>query len=182
MTRWLSGALALLLVAAPLTAQVRGVPPQGRRAELMERIHDRFMDEIAERLGLDEGQRERVSTILRETMEERRDLAREGVVARQHFFAAVQDPATSTAELERLLEEMRELRRRAFELAEAEDDALARVLTPRQHAELLLLRHRFNQHVRDVRGRMGRQGPPGPPDGPGWQDSGFPPLPRPGRR
>ncbi len=180
MTRWLPGALALLLLAAPLTAQVRGVPPQGRRAELMERIHDRFMDEIAERLGLDEDQKERVSTILRETMEERRELAREGVVVRQHFLAVARDSATSTAELERSLDEMRALRRREFELAEAEDDALARVLTPRQHAELLLLRHRFNQRVHDVRGRMGRQAPPGPPDGPGRQDSGSPRLPRPG--
>ncbi len=161
MRRWLPAALALALWAAPAGAQVpRGM--QGRRAELMERIHERFVDEIAERLGLDEAQQERVSTILRETMERRRELARASMRVRLHFFAAVQDSGTATGELERLMTELRELREQEFGLANEEEEALSEVLTVRQLAEFLYLRHRFNQRVQELRGG-GRMGPPGSP-------------------
>jgi Spy/CpxP family protein refolding chaperone len=157
-------ALALAVLAAPTAAQVVPRGQMGRRAELQARVHERFMDQVAQRLGLDQGQRDRLSSVLRQTMEDRMALAQEGVRVRQHLFAAVQDTATSDQELQRLLDQLRDLRQREFELANREDAAMAEILTPRQAAQLLVLRARFNERVQEIR----RQGPGrmmGPPPG-----------------
>jgi Spy/CpxP family protein refolding chaperone len=164
-------AMAGLLVAlgAPLTAQVPQGPGPQRRAQLEARIHERFMDEVSSRLGLDEGQKERMSATLQQTMETRQSMALRGRQLRQHLVAAVQDSATAMTEIERILREMKELRRQEFELAEREDAVMAEFLTPRQQAEFLVLRTRFNERVQQLRGNMQRrgQGPMRPPGGPG---------------
>lgn len=163
--RTMAAVLAAALLAAPAAAQVMPHGQMGRRAELQQRVHARFMDEVAERLGLDQDQKDRLSTVMRETMDERTTLAQEGMRVRQHLFAAVQDTATSGQELGRLLDELRDLRRREYELANREDAAVSEILTTRQAAELLVLRARFNQRVEEIRRRSGNRmmGPPGPP-------------------
>lgn len=162
-TRMAWFAVLAATVAWPVTAQVPPHRPgqgMGRRAELQQRIHERFMGEVGERLGLDEAAAERLSAVMREMMEARMELAQDGQRVRQHLLVAAQDPGTSTDELARLLNELAELRSREFQLAEREDATLAEFLTPRQRAQLLVLRARFNQRVQEIRARG--MGPPGP--------------------
>lgn len=163
-THTMAFALIGALLAAPVAAQVMPRAQMGRRAELQEQVHARFMDQVSERLGLDQDQRDRLSAVMRETMEQRMNLAQEGMRVRQHLFGAVQDTTTSDQELSRLLDQLQDLRRREFELASGEDAAMNEILTPRQAAQLLVLRARFNQRVEEIRRRNGgRMGPPGPP-------------------
>ncbi len=166
--------MAALLLAAPAVGQVPGRPMmQGERARLQQRIHARFMEVLVQRLQLDDHQRDRVSEILQNDMQARMDLARKSMQARHRLAVATADTSTAPATLQALLNEMDSLRQQETALAAREDSALATVLTPRQRAEFIMLRARFNERVRQIRGGMGMPGMRGPGSGP-------PPEPPPG--
>ncbi|HEX6588002.1 MAG TPA: hypothetical protein VF039_03185, partial [Longimicrobiales bacterium] len=54
---------------------------------------------------------------------------------------------------ERILDQLTRLREQELQLWRAEQDALAGVLSPTQRLELMAIQARFNERVRDVRGR-----------------------------
>lgn len=173
--RSLAGPMGLLIVAPvalltamPVVAQVPTRPmPQNERAVLQQRVHARFMEILAQRLQLNDQQRDQVSEILQKDMQERLDLGRKSMQTRRALALATADTTTEPARIQTLLDAMDRLRRQEAALAAREDSALATVLTPRQRAEFIMLRTRFNERVRQIRGGMGRPGmrrpPPGPP-------------------
>jgi Spy/CpxP family protein refolding chaperone len=168
--------IAALLVTVPAAAQVPRRPMmQNERAMLQQRIHARFMEVLVQRLRLDDQQRDRVSEILQNDMRERMTLARKSMQARRQLAAAAADTTTEPATIQALLDEMNQLRRQETALAAREDSALATVLTPRQRAEFIILRSRFNERVQEIRRGMGGRGMHGPPSGP---PPGPPPEPR----
>jgi len=162
--------IAAVLVALPATAQVpRRSMTQNDRAALQQRVHARFMEILSRRLGLDDQQREKVSDILRKDMQDRMELAHRSMTARRRLALATADTATAPDRIQAILDDIDRLRQQETALAAREDSALATVLTPRQRAEFIILRGRFNERVRQIRGGMGGgrmrgQPPGGPPD------------------
>lgn len=166
MNRILVIGLMAAALAAPLAAQVEG-PPERHRRQLEARIRGQFMDQLSQRLGLDEAQRRELDVVLEEGAESRRALAEQSRDLRRRLMAAVADQDAPESEFEALLEGFRELRELEWALQREEEEALAAVLTSRQLAIFLFMRMQFNDRVRGMRG------PPGGRPGGG----GGPPIP-----
>jgi hypothetical protein len=174
-------ALVSLLVALPLLAsgaeaQVaqRGDRAQAeaaheRRAQLEQQIRERFLAQAAQRLRLDDQQRERLGTLLERGAEHRRQLAHDSWTLRVELMRAVRDETTPRHTYERLLQQLEEVRDREAALERRESAALARFLEPRQQAVFLVMRIEFNEQVRGMRGAQPgeRRRGPGGAGGPG---------------
>ncbi|HEU4648492.1 MAG TPA: hypothetical protein VFS33_05490 [Gemmatimonadales bacterium] len=157
MTRVLGVGLALvLLLPAGASAQAQRNAPE-RRA-LQARVVDRFMDRAAERLRLDASQRRRLEDAMRQNEGRRRALAREAVGLRQRLAQAVDDANVPESEIQRMLDQMADLRRRELDLWQDEQRSLAGVLGPRQRAQFMVMRLQFTEMVQRMR-RERRDGP-----------------------
>lgn len=155
MTRvYLAWSIAFWLPAAA-AAQEPARPPRGeaRRAELEARLHTRFLERAAQELALDAGDRERLGAVLRETAEDRRDLAREALEVRRSLAEAMRDSTTSDATFRELLARLDRLRERELELWRRERSRLAEFLSPRQQAAFMGVRARFNERLMEIRAR-----------------------------
>lgn len=159
-----------LMVPAAAVAQGHG-PDQERRAELERQVRRQFMMQMSERLGLAEEQRERVSDVLAESAEARRELALESHTLRMELMQAVQDEEAPMSRFETILERLEAVRAREREIEQQEEAALAEILDPRQRAVFLMMRMQFNARIRQMRGMRGG----GPPSGPGAGPGGAPP-------
>lgn len=155
----LAGAAGLMIVGLAAAAAPAGLAAQGpdRRAHLEEAVRARFLEMAAARLELDAGQRQRLTAVLDEGADARRQLLRESVRLRQRLLAAARDPETPSSTFEALLREMATLTEREHALERREQERLAAFLDPRQRVMFLMMRMRFNDQVRELRGRR----PPG---------------------
>lgn len=163
---------AMLALALPLAAAAQETEPPGERrtppteeerAEMRERIQQRFLDMAAERLELDAAQRTRLGSVLERNHEERREIAREGMRLRREAADLLENDAPDAGRAQTILNELTRLRERELELWRAEQDALAAVLSPPQRLQLMAMQARFYDRVRDMRhergpGRGGRDG------------------------
>lgn len=158
--------VVLALACAPSFAAAQ-LPQAQRREELETQIVQRFLDNVASQLQLGAESRGRLEQHLRQTAAGRRSLAQNGVQLRGQLLRAVRDESTSDAEFTRLIGEMTRLRDQEENLWKADQEALSRILTPRQHARFVMMWLRFNEQVRDMAMRRGnlpdRPGPGGPP-------------------
>lgn len=149
--------LAVLLgLAAPGgLAWPAGAAAQGpeRRAHLEEAVRARFLEMAAERLDLSATQRQRLTTVLDEGADARRQLLRESVRLRQRLIEAAQDPETPSSAFEGLLRELEALTEQEHALERREQERLAEFLDPRQRVMFLMMRMRFNEQVQELRGR-----------------------------
>lgn len=169
------GILVLALMApGALAAQGRG-PDQDRRVELEQQVRHRFLATVAERLELTAGQREKVSEVLAEGAQARRELALESHSLRMELMQAVRDDTASMARFESILERLEAMRARERQLEQAEEAELAEVLDPRQRALFLMMRMQFNDRIRQMRGMRGDGPGPGMPGGP--DGAGGPGMP-----
>lgn len=151
----LAWAMALVLPAA---AWAQDRPQQERRAALEAQITRRFLDHVAAELKLDASGRARLEQHLRQTSQRRRALAVDAAALRGELLRAARDEKTSDAEFTRLLAEMTRLREEEEALWRSDQEALRRILTPRQHARFVLMWLRFNDQIRSA--AMRRGGPP----------------------
>ncbi len=153
--RWLRVAMLLwLALPAALRAQEPGPPPRRPdRAELQAQVLDRFINIAAKDLSLQDRQRDRLTEVVRRTMQRRRQLATESIQIRDQLAVALRSDRTEDAEFSRLLRRLDELREEEMELWRQENTDLSGFLTPRQHAQFLALRARFNERVMRMRGR-----------------------------
>ena len=167
---------ALLAFGLPLAAGAQeGGPPQPRRQgpptaeqreEMQRRIEMRFLDMAAERLELDASQRARLDAVMRYAAGERRSIAEEGMRLRREAADLLRADTDDGARAEHILTELTRLRERELEMWRREQRELADVLTPVQRLELMAMRARFTERVRDVRGRgPDGAGPPRRRDG-----------------
>lgn len=150
--------LAFLLAPTLAWAQVPQAQRE-RRQELETQIVQRFLDNTASQLQLDADSRSRLEQHLRDSAPRRRALAQNTVQLRGQLLRAVRDETTSDAELTRLINEMTRLRDQEESLWKADQDALSRILTPRQHARFVIMWLRFNEQVRDLAQRRPDAGP-----------------------
>ena len=144
----------LVLLCAPTLANAQ-VPQAQRREELETQIVQRFLDNVASQLQLDESRRGRLEEHLRQTAAGRRLLAQNTVQLRGQLLRAVRDESTSDTEFTRLLGEMTRLRDQEEIMWKADQEALGRILSPRQHARFVMMWLRFNEQVRDMAMRRG---------------------------
>ncbi len=149
---------ALLLAA--LTPAVAAAQNTERREALEAQIVQRFLNHVATELQLDADGRSKLEQHLRQTASRRRALAIEAVQLRGQLLRASRDENTTDAELTRLIDQMTRLRGQEDSLWRSDQDALRRILTPRQHARFILMWIRFNEQVRDA--AMRRAGPARP--------------------
>jgi Spy/CpxP family protein refolding chaperone len=113
-------------------------------------IMNRFMNHVTNQLQLDQSARGRLEQHLRQSGERRRSLAQRSVQLRREAGAAVRDSTTPEAEFRRLLGEMTDLRQKEEELFTSDQDALGRILTPRQQVQFVFMWLRFNEQVREM--------------------------------
>jgi hypothetical protein len=142
------------------SAQMPGQPGQQRqrREELEAQIGQRFLNHVATELELDAGARGRLEQHLRQTAARRRALAQNTVELRGQLLRAARDGNTPDSEFTRLINEMTRLRTQEDEMWKSDQESLARILTPRQHARFVIMWIRFNEQIRDA--AMRRGGPP----------------------
>lgn len=151
MTRWMRRGTLALLLAVPVGASAQQPRMGAGRARLQAQVIDRFVELSARDLGLDDGGRQRLAEVVRETMQRRQDLARQSAELRRQLAASLRASDTGDAEFARLLDRLDALRERELALWKQENAELARFLTPRQRAEFLALRARFNEHIMQLR-------------------------------
>ncbi len=159
----------LVLIVAALTfplAAAAQVPQaqRERREELEAQIVRRFLDNTATQLQLDQESRNRLERHLRDSAPRRRALAQNTVQLRGEMLRAVRDESTTDSEFSRLISEMTRLRDQEETLWKSDQEALSRILTPRQHARFVIMWLRFNEQVRDMALRRPGQGPPRRPE------------------
>ncbi|MGQ0563218.1 MAG: hypothetical protein ACT443_15260 [Gemmatimonadota bacterium] len=152
-----SGLLLCLVLLLPAALPAQNRPQQQRRQELQREIGDRFMRQVAKQLRLDEATQSKLEQHLRQTGEQRRDLAERSQILRIQMVRAARDSATADAELRRLLSEATALRQKEEDLWQADQASLARILTPRQHVQFVFLWLRFTDQIRDMASRQGRR-------------------------
>jgi Spy/CpxP family protein refolding chaperone len=153
--------VGLLALAGPPVQAQQG---QARRVELEAEIVQRFLDRAAIELKLEGNTRARLEQHLRQSAPPRRGLAQSTVRLRGELLRAVRDENTSDTEFTRLINEMTRLRDQEESMWKADQDALSRILTPRQHARFIVMWIRFNDQIRDVAARRGTNlGPGGVP-------------------
>lgn len=148
--------LVAILAPAIVSAQApRPGPQQQRREQLEAQIVQRFLDHAAVELKLDTNNRARLEQHLRQSAPRRRNLAQNTARLRGQMVRAVRDEQTPDAEFTRLIAEMTRLRDAEETMWKADQEALSRILTPRQHARFIVMWIRFNDQVRDMAMRRG---------------------------
>jgi Spy/CpxP family protein refolding chaperone len=142
----------LLLMPAVVSAQGPGGPPQGdpRRQQLQRQIVQRFMQHVTDELNLDAATRRKLEEQLRQSGDERREIARATNDLRRRIVDATRDSSTPDAEFTRLLNELTALRQKEEDRWKADQDGLSRILTPRQQARFVFMWLRFNEQVREM--------------------------------
>lgn len=156
--RWLL--ILVLALPAQLAAQQPG-PNKQRQQELRQQVADRFMEHVSKQLELDQPTRGRLEQHLRASGHERQQLARRAAQLRMQMIRAARDSATSDAEFRRLLGEVTTLRQAEEDLWKNDQQALARILTPRQQVQFVFMWMRFTDRIRELANqRPGGGAPP----------------------
>jgi hypothetical protein len=164
-TVWTFLLLALTgLLPGALEAQDRGRFRQpGERAQLEQRLRQQLARVVRERLGLNDEQMRRLSDVNQQYDAQRRELLRREFETRrglrQHLIDTT-GPVDENAVAQLLTEQLR-IQRSRMDLLEAEQNDLARFLTPSQRAKYLAIQEQMRRQMDQMRGR--RNGTDGPP-------------------
>jgi hypothetical protein len=143
--------LGLLLLPVQSTAQGQRMPrPQQRRDVLEAQVFNRFMNRVSADMRLNRAGQDRLARYLRQSGMQRRALAQEAVQLRRRLVAATRDSTQSDADIDRLLQELTQLRTREQELWNRDWSELSSQLTPRQRAVFLLRWMNFNERLRGI--------------------------------
>lgn len=154
--------LLIVLLAVPASAVAQASQPRPRpenRQALEAQIFNRFLDRVSNEMALDAQGRQRLRTHLQESGERRRALAQRTVALRRELMQAIRNDASSDEQYTRIVNELSRLRREEQNQWDADHQALARTLTPRQQAIFILEWTRFQDRIREV----ASQRPGGPP-------------------
>lgn len=169
----MSGKLAaMVLTLVTVIGSAIGVCAGGeeRRDKRQERIETLTMWKMMEALDLDKATADKIFQIRQRYLSERKEL-RKAVrrdFQRLRYLLRESSERPRDEELERLLTSIRNNRKDLRELWEKQYNEVAKVLTVRQQAELVLFLKEFRNELRLMLGRgHRREGLPPPPQGPG---------------
>jgi hypothetical protein len=152
----LIGALVMALAPSQLDAQVGGRAgnrlqgAQARRMQLQHQVVQRFVDQSSRELGLSAEQRGRIGQILLANNNRRQELFEQGVQLRMRLAQGLRNPNTTDDELNRIMNEMVELREREHQMWRQEQQELAATLPPRQRAQLTMRLLRLQERIRQM--------------------------------
>ena len=122
-------------------------PPQ-ERADLEQRVRQRFAGVIKDRLALDDERARQLNEAMAGFQESRMQLMREEQALRRRVEAVVLEGGVSEDEAGTLLDRMVELREHEAALFRTEQEELLNVLTPYQVLQFHQLREQLNARVR----------------------------------
>ncbi len=88
---------------------------------------------------------------MRETLDRRRELAREGIRLRREARGALAEPETPGDRFRQLMDASMDLRRRELELLAWQQARLLETLSPRQTLRFLHLQERLAQRIEQLR-------------------------------
>ncbi|HSJ09129.1 MAG TPA: hypothetical protein VK928_04425 [Longimicrobiales bacterium] len=151
--------LAMALLLMPALAQAQQTPEQrraamdARRDSLEAEVLQKFMERLDKDLKLDAEQHVQVERALREGSVRRHELLRASSELRGRMFRALRNTATPEADFARLLADNEALRQREHALWDQDQQALARILTPRQRVGFLLSWSHFQESMREILSR-----------------------------
>ncbi|MBI4963881.1 MAG: hypothetical protein HY913_11445 [Desulfomonile tiedjei] len=151
--------LALSGIAAPV------YPQQTKdKDKFLDRLETLTVWKMIEALDLDKPTSNKVMEIRSKFLAERKRLQKDLKDDFQRLRQLLQQPAKSTdeAELSRIVTDVREKRKRLSELYDAQYDEVAKVLSVRQQAQLILFLKEFRKEIHAILDRQ-----PGPPREPG---------------
>jgi len=154
--------LLLLATMVPVAAQAqssdaRRAAAEARRDSLENEVRRKLMERLDRDLKLQPEQRVQVERALREGSARRHDLLRASSELRGRMFRALRSNTTTDAEFARLLTDSEALRQREHALWDQDQQALARILDPRQRVQFLITWAYFQDDMREIltRGRDG---------------------------
>lgn len=144
---WL--AAVVTLAAAPLAAQ--DPAPGPRAAELRQAIEERFAARVKEDLGLTDPQSDRLLGVTRKYFGVRRNLEADERRLRAGLAAELRPGiAGNPGTINRLTEQLLDLKVRYAESYREESRELGAFLTPVQRAQYLVLRERLLERLREA--------------------------------
>lgn len=130
------------------------------------------MWKIIEALDLDNATASKIMEIRREFVARKREIKKELDSDLQKLRQDVKSPSSDETEISRLLQSIRDKRKKLIGLHSQQYDDVAKILPVRKQAELVLFLKDFQKELRMLRRRpfapqdAERMGPPRPPDGP----------------
>jgi hypothetical protein len=164
---WTGAAALALALLAPVGVRAQvdpGAAPD--RAQLEQRVRQRFAETVKAELGITQEQLDRLGKVQESFQERRRDLARRDVALRRRMAPDAARPSDDDAK--QILKELVSVRDDEAKLFRSEMDGVLEVLTPVQAVRFYVLRDQLMQRVRRLRQNgPGRGGPGGPPLGRG---------------
>lgn len=152
-----------LLFLTPVMADAQQPSSDARRSHMAARrdsleaeVLQKFMERLNRELKLDGEQRVQVERVLREGSTRRHELLRASADLRGRMFRALRSGGTGDAEFAKLLADSDALRQREHELWDQDQQALARILIPRQRVQFLLSWSHFQENMREILSRHSR--------------------------
>ena len=138
--------------------------PGVARADVQERVRERFARLLRERVGLNEDQLRRLAPLSRSFEQRRQTLFRDERAARSALRRELSAPTADQARVAAQIDRLFVLQRQRLDLAAEEQRELAAFMTPVQRARYLALQEHLRRRAEDLRRRRGagRRGGPRP--------------------
>ena len=149
--------LVLWALAATTGSAQDSMPPDSARAEqLRQEIESRFAARVQEQLGLTDDQSRRMGRTVRDYFRKRRALEMEEQGLRRDAAAQLRPGvAADTDRLNKVLDQLVEVRIRYAQSYRDESRELASFLTPVQRAQYFMMRERLFDQVREFQRQRG---------------------------
>jgi len=149
--------LVLWALAATTGSAQDSMPPDSVRAEqLRQEIESRFAARVQEQLGLTDDQSRRMGRTVRDYFRKRRALEMEEQGLRRDAAAQLRPGvAADTDRLNKVLDQLVEVRIRYAQSYRDESRELASFLTPVQRAQYFMMRERLFDQVREFQRQRG---------------------------
>jgi hypothetical protein len=134
-----------------------------RRADLEDEVRRNFARVVRERVGLSDDQMLKLGPITRKFEQQRRETQVDERDARTKLQGLVMVNAEGdSVRIKQHLGQLNDLRRRRFQIDEAEQKELAGIMTPLQLAKFMAIQEQIRRRL-----EAARPFPGAPPDGPG---------------
>jgi hypothetical protein len=140
-----------------------GVPDQ-QRSDLEDEVRRMFARAVRERVGLSDDQMVKLGPITRKFEEQRRETQRDERDVRTKLQGLVMvNSESDSVRIRQMIAQMSDLRRRRFQIDEAEQKDLAGIMTPLQLAKFMAIQEQVRRRLEQM--RPGGPGPGNPMDG-----------------
>ena len=149
-----------LLTAGPAWAQEPG-PDDPARAQLRQRIEDRFAARVKEEVGLTDAQLARLRATSTTYGGRRRDLEAQERLLRSSLADQMRPGVAANQDsVSRLTDALVNLRSSYAQTLRDENNEMAKYLTPVQRSQLLAMRERFARRIQEIRRQRQQGGQP----------------------